>query len=82
MNKTFTINTNIEYIADLHPSVSQFASESFTEIAKKAVFKWNVLEYASYTMISATILGILVNAFNKALQVYCYRREIRRFQEN
>lgn len=77
INKTIYIDTNIEFVGSLNPSQPEMVSESPLTIAKNLLFNWDMANAATVAMAGATIFGVMITTFNKILQVYLYRKEIR-----
>lgn len=81
INKTINIDTNIEFIGNLNPSLPEMISESPLAIAKNLLFNWDMANAATVAMASATIFGVMIGTFRNFVQVYLYRKEIHQVQK-
>lgn len=82
INKTLMIDTDIEFVGHINPSVPQMSAGSQWETAKSLVINWDFANYATYAMAGASIFGILLRALNNTFRVYCLRKEIRNVDRN
>lgn len=77
INKTIYIDTKIEFVGNLNPSQPEIISEGALKIAQNVFLNGDLVNAATITMAGATIFGVIITSFNKILQVYLYRKEIR-----
>lgn len=80
INKTIYIDTNIEFVGNLNPSQPEMSEIALT-IAKNLFFNWDMANAATVGMADATIFGVLITTFNKIIQVYLHRKDIRSVQK-